>query len=474
VVKDQNLLRGLDYSVLQQCMHCGMCLPTCPTYDETKLERHSPRGRIALMRAIGDGDLEVTKSFGEEMYYCLGCLACTTACPAGVDYAKLFETARAEVERQGLLDSPKRDFIRWFAVRFLFTRPRLLRLVGRALYFWQASGLQAMARRSGLTTLLPADLRRLEPQAPVIQRRFSHQLIRPVERGGTGVPPVGLKRVALLTGCVQDLAFADINRATVDVLLANGCEVHTPPVQPCCGSLHAHNGDLRSARELARRQLDLFNPDDFDAIISNAGGCGSHLKTYGHLLHDDPAYADRAAAWDHKLKDIHEYLVAIKFRHPAAPVGSSLATTALGPDAPTPVTYHESCHLCHGQKISAQPRAILRAIPGLELRECAESSWCCGSAGIYTITQPDTAERLQHRKVGHVLATGAEIVATANPGCHLQIENGLRAAASTARARPTASASTPTPSVTHPIVLLARAYAAERAPGSTRSSIQGK
>ncbi|MBC8009745.1 MAG: (Fe-S)-binding protein [Burkholderiales bacterium] len=431
-------------------MHCGMCLPTCPTYDETKLERHSPRGRIALMRAIGDGELEVTKAFGEEMYYCLGCLACTTACPAGVDYPKLFETARAEVERQGVLDTPKRTFIRTAVLRGLFTRPRLLRLVGRALYFWQASGLQALARRSGLLNLLPPDLRRLEPQAPRILPRFSHQLIRPVERG-TGVPPVGSRRVAVLTGCVQDLAFADINRATVDVLLANGCEVVTPPVQPCCGSLHAHNGDLATARDLARRQLDLFNPDDFDAIISNAGGCGSHLKTYGHLLHDDPAYAARAVAWDKKLKDIHEYLVEIRFRKPTstAPVST--------------VTYHESCHLCHGQKVSAQPRAILRALPGVELRECAEAQWCCGSAGIYTITQPDTAARLQERKVGHVLATGASIVATANPGCHLQLENGLRAAT---------PGSVSAPTVTHPIVLLARAYAAEHTLPDARKRVR--
>lgn len=462
----ENLLRGLDYSVLQQCMHCGMCLPTCPTYDETKLERHSPRGRIALMRAIGDGELEVTKAFGEEMYYCLGCLACTSACPAGVDYPKLFETARAEVERQGVLDSPKRDLIRHFALRTLFTRPRLLRLVGRALYFWQASGLQSFARRTGLTKLLPPNLRRLEPQAPVIRKKFSHQLIRPVERPddlnvqrstlNVERSPARPRRVAVLTGCVQDLAFSDINRATVDVLLANGCEVHTPPVQPCCGSLHAHNGDLETARTLARRQLDLINPDDFDAIISNAGGCGSHLKTYGHLLHDDPDYAARAAAWDAKLKDIHEYLVAINFRRPtAAPADVRNTNIAEGaPTSPLPITYHESCHLCHGQKISAQPRAILRAIPGVELRECAESSWCCGSAGIYTITQPDTATRLQHRKVGHVLSTGAEVVATANPGCHLQLENGLRSACASGT---TASA----PAVTHPVILLARAYAAE-------------
>jgi glycolate oxidase iron-sulfur subunit len=440
-------------------MHCGMCLPTCPTYDETKLEKHSPRGRIALMRAIADGELEVTKAFGEEMYYCLGCLACTTACPANVDYPKLFETARAEVERQGVLDTPKRTFIRTAVLRGLFTRPRLLRLVGRALWLWQASGLQSLARRSGLLNLLPDSLRRLEPQSPVILPRFSHELIRPVET--PFLPQKPSRRVALLTGCVQDLAFADINRATADVLLANGCEVHTPPVQPCCGSLLAHNGDLDSARALARRQLDLFNPDDFDAVISNAGGCGSHLKTYGHLLHDDPAYAARAAAWDKKLKDIHEYLVAINFRRPLPPPGTPSSRSASPPSVP--VTYHESCHLCHGQKISAQPRAILRALPGVELRECAEAQWCCGSAGIYNITQPDTAARLQERKIGHVLATGAGIVATANPGCHLQLENGLRAACPTAA--PSSSPAIPSPPrVAHPIVLLAEAYRAEAAP----------
>lgn len=439
VVKNQNLLKGLDYSVLQQCMHCGMCLPACPTYEETKLERHSPRGRIALMRAIADDELEVTRAFGEEMYYCLGCLACTTACPAGVDYPNLFETARAEIERQGVLDHPKRDFIRWSVVKVLFTRPRLLRFVGRLLWLWQASGAQNVFRKSGLTALLPANLRRLEPQAPAICQKFSHQLIRPVEK-----PAAPRRRVAVLTGCVQDLAFSDVNRATVDVLLSNDCEVHTPPVQPCCGSLHAHNGDLASARALARRQLDLIDPFAFDAIISNAGGCGSHLRAYGHLLHDDSGYAARAAEWSRKLRDIHEYLVEINFRRPSAPQVSGLS-----PQPSASVTYHESCHLCHGQKVSAQPRAILRALPGVELRECSEASWCCGSAGIYNITQPATAGWLQNRKLGHLRATGAEVVATANPGCHLQIANGLKQAGETA-------------AVVHPVVLLARAYQAEQ------------
>jgi glycolate oxidase iron-sulfur subunit len=454
-------LRDLDYSVLQQCMHCGLCLPSCPTYEETQRERHSPRGRIALMRAIADGELELTKTFGEEMYYCLGCLACTSACPAGVNYAELLETARAEVEQAGVLATPTRSFIRTATLRVVFTRPRLLRAVGRLLRLWQASGLQTLARRAGLMNLLPSNLRRLEPQAPTILAKFSHQLIQPVERPVVprasldvercpAPPPASVRRVVVLTGCVQDLAFADINRATVDVLLANGCEVHTPPVQPCCGSLHAHNGDNATARELARRQLDLINPADFDAIISNAGGCGSHLRAYGHLLHDDPAYAQKAAAWSAKLRDIHEYLVEIGFRPPGTPA----ATPSAAATAPTTtVTYHESCHLCHGQKVCVQPRAILSALPGIKLRECAESQWCCGSAGIYNITQPETAARLQERKVGHVLATGAHIVATANPGCHLQLANGL--------AQHAGKPGAPEIAVTHPVVLLARAYAVE-------------
>ncbi|MFA5058291.1 MAG: heterodisulfide reductase-related iron-sulfur binding cluster, partial [Opitutaceae bacterium] len=289
-----NLLRSLDYSILQQCMHCGLCLPTCPTYMETGRERHSPRGRIALMRAIADGELETTRIFGEEMYYCLGCLACTSACPAGVDYAHLFEVARVHVENTGLLRSPPRNFWRWLTVRTLFMRPRLLRAVGRGLWLYQASGLQAVVRRLRLTALLPRRLRELEPSSPRMRRHFSDALIAEVERPRGAAPR---HRVALLTGCVQDLVFSDINRATADVLLENGCEVVTPRAQYCCGSLHAHNGDEDAARALARRQLEAIDPAGFDAIITNAGGCGSHLRHYDRLLAGDAAYAARAAEW---------------------------------------------------------------------------------------------------------------------------------------------------------------------------------
>jgi len=428
-----NSLASLDYSILQQCMHCGLCLPTCPTFNETGRERNSPRGRIALMRAVADGELPFSRDFAEEMSYCLGCLACTSACPAGVDYAHLLETARSESEQRELLKTPSRSFIRWFTMRFLFVHPQAMHAAGRFLWLYQASGLQTLVRRLKLTAVLPRRIRELEPATPQIQRRFSNALIARVE------PAHSQKRyrVALLTGCVADLVLADINRATADVLVENGCEVITPRNQHCCGSLHEHNGDLATARRLARIQIDTIDPYSVDAIISNAGGCGSHLKHYDRLLAGDAGYAERVVEWVRKVRDISEWLVEIGFRLPKA--NPSLARV--------PLTYHESCHLAHGQKISAAPRTILRALPGYELHECTEATWCCGSAGIYNITQPSTAAWLQRRKIGHIRATGAEVVATANPGCHLQIKNGLGAA---------------NVRVAHPMTLLAEAYNRER------------
>lgn len=430
-----NLLKELDYSVLQQCMHCGMCLPTCPTYVETKLERNSPRGRIALMRAVADGDLEVTRALSDEMYYCLGCLACQTACPAGVNYAELFETARAEVELAGVNDGAQRGFWRWLTLNVIFMRPRLLRLIGSLLRLYQKTKLDVLMRRFRFFGLMPRSLAALEPQTPRIAENFSDELIAPVES-----PRDGIKyRVAVLTGCVQDLAFSNINRDTVDALLANGCEVVTPRAQPCCGSLHAHNGELELARELARRQIDSIDLDAIDAIITNAGGCGSHLKSYGHLLHDDPFYAAKAQVWDKKVKDIHEWLVQIGFRKPTS-------TVDLGE-----VAYHESCHLCHGQKIVTQPRQVLAGIPGLKLKELPESNWCCGSAGIYNITQPEQSQKLLRRKLTNLEQTKAPVVATSNPGCHLQLVNGLKSWAGGHSCG----------EVTQPVTLLARAYRAE-------------
>ncbi len=425
-------LKDLDYSVVQQCMHCGLCLPTCPTYDVTKLERNSPRGRIALMRAIADDRLEVSEAFGEEMYFCLGCLACTTACPAGVNYAELFEHARAEIEEKQILAAPKRDLIRWFTVKWLFMEHRRLELMGRVLRLYQQVGLQAAIRRMGLMRLMPRRLQELEAMTPAVCDQFSSELIAPVS------PAAGEQkyRVAMLTGCAQDLIFSDVNRDTVEVLARNGCEVITPPEQSCCGSLHAHNGEWTLAQQLARRNIDQFPPEQFDAIITNAGGCGSHLKHYAKLLAEDPNYAKRAELWDRKVKDIHEWLAAIPFRVPHSVFRVGV------------VTYHESCHLSHGQKIVNQPRELLRAIPGLKLVELPEANWCCGSAGIYNLTQPEMAGQLLERKIAHLKSTGASVVATANPGCLLQLING--AAKQGLKLR-----------VVHPITLLAEAYRAE-------------
>lgn len=433
------LLKKLDFSVLQQCMHCGMCLPTCPTYAETKRERSSPRGRIALMRAIAEEEISISDTFAEEVNYCLGCLACVSACPAGVNYPALLETARADAEQAGVSKTSGRRFIRWALMRQLFTRPRLFHFVGRALRLYQRSGAQSFVRRVGLLRLLPRGLRELEPLTPVVERKFSDQLIAPLE-----TPKRATRRVAVLTGCVQDIVFAEVNRATVDVLLENGCEVLTPKLQGCCGSLHAHNGDLETARVLARRMIDLIQPESVDAIISNAAGCGSHLKHYGPLLSEDPQYAKRAELWDEKARDIFEWLVEIGFRRPTA---SPFADTERG-EAKTAVTYHDACHLCHGQGITRQPREILRAIPGVELRECAESTWCCGSAGVYALIHPDTAGRLRERKWSNLEATGAAVVSMANPGCMLHLN--------------TRQGEGPRPPLEHPVVLLARAYRAEK------------
>jgi glycolate oxidase iron-sulfur subunit len=424
----ESYLKNLDYSVVQQCMHCGLCLPTCPTYDATKLERNSPRGRIALMRAIADDRLEPTKAFAEEMYFCLGCLACMTACPAGVNYAELFEQARAEAERVKVLNSPKRNLIRNFTLRWLFMDLARLKMVGLLMRLYQQLGLQWLVRNSGVMKLFPQRLQELEAMTPQVQRKFSSEMIPAV------MPARGEKkyRVAVLTGCAQDLIFSDVNRDTVEVLARNGCEVYTPPRQNCCGSLHAHNGEWEIAKVLARRNLEQFPPSQFDAIITNAAGCGSHLKHYATLLEGDAKYHGLAREWDRKVKDIHEWLALIGIAKPESQSEQS-------------VTYHEACHLCHGQKITSQPRQVLKSIPGLKLVELPESMWCCGSAGIYNLIQPEMAGQLLDRKIEKIKTTGAMTVATGNPGCLLQVQNGARKHGLNLR-------------VVHPVTLLAEAY----------------
>ncbi len=426
-------LSKLDYSMLQQCMHCGMCLPVCPTFDATKLERHSPRGRIALMRAITDGRLGLSRAFAEEMYFCLGCLACESACPAGVDYGAMFEASRCDVESSRVLATRKRDLARWLALQILFTHPRMLRLAGHLLRHYRNSLLPKALHQLRLTRWFPSWVREFEPFCPELSLFFSDQLIKEQE-----TPKIKKYRVGMLTGCVQDLLYAQVNRDTVDILLVHNCEVLTPRRQSCCGSLHAHNGNLKISRTLARRNIKAMERlagslDSLDAIISNAGGCGSHLKHYDELLKDDPAFRDRAKQWSEKLKDVSEWLKQIGIKR--LPSGGE----------PKLVTYHESCHLCHGQKVSAAPRELLCAISDLTLIEMKESTWCCGSAGIYNLTQPEMAASLLQRKLLHLESTKATVVASANPGCTIQLEIGLRKSGRTLR-------------VTHPVSLYAEAY----------------
>jgi len=385
------------------------------------------------MRAVADDEFSMGKELADEMDFCLGCLACETACPAGVDYASLFETARAEAEqaRPGKL----RRLIRWITLDQIFLYPRRLRLLGWGLRTYRASGLQGLLRKTHALRLFGPGMVDLEGQSPVVEGPSSDRLIKELEVPVKGVPVRG--RVGMLSGCVQSIAFAGVNRATVDVLLANGWEVFTPRMQACCGSIHAHNGAPDLAKRAARDLMAAFSLNELDGVISNAGGCGGHLKRYQHLFPEDA----NAEVWDAKLKDIHEFLAETGFRTPEASPHAGETRK---------VTYHESCHLRHGQGIADPPREILRAIPGLELIELAESDFCCGSAGIYRLLQPAESQRQLARKLDNVEATNATILATSNPGCHLQIETGLRK-----RGREH--------QLLQPVELLAQSYAAESA-----------
>lgn len=409
-------------AIINTCVHCGLCLSSCPTYRETGLEMFSPRGRIYLMKGVADGRIGMESDvFQEQMSACLNCRACEAVCPSGVQYGQILEASRTQIEDardDGRLPPHPWpvQLLRSGVFGVLFKRLELFRGFSRMMWFYQRSGVQALARQSGLLKLL--GLADTEALLPPMSDAFT------VPQGQI-YPAEGTARyhVALLTGCVMATAFADVHAATLRVLRKNGCEVILPPDQGCCGALHVHGGDMDGGRELARRNIAAFEGLGLDAIIVNAAGCGSTMKEYGHLLHDDPAWAARAAAFSAKVKDISEFLAAIE-----------LNTRDLKP-LPITVTYQEPCHLAHAQRISAQPRKLLRAIPRLVLKEMPESSLCCGSAGIYNVTQPEMAAQLGARKLNNAQTTNAEVLVTANPGCHLQLAGGLRRRGSTMRVR---------------------------------------
>jgi glycolate oxidase iron-sulfur subunit len=363
----------------------------------------SPRGRIYLMKLAAEGAAEMNPTWVSHFDSCLGCMACMPACPSGVDYGKLIEATRAQIERNTERSPAEKRHRRFLFENF--TQPDRLRKLRAPLLVYQKTGLQALARGSGLLKLLPKKWQTMEALLPKLTRR---------EAVAELTPAVGTKRrrVGLLLGCVQREFFSQVNAATVRVLAAEGCEVVAPQSQACCGALLVHAGEEAAAIDLARKTIDAFESAEVDAIVTNAAGCGSNVKEYGHLLRDDPAYAERAKKFSAKCKDISEVLTDLEPRAARNPLKLRVA-------------FHDSCHLQHAQGVRSQPRALLSSIPSLELAEIPEAPICCGSAGIYNLVQPDAATALGDRKAQLIAALKADVVATGNPGCVLQLQSSL-------------------------------------------------
>jgi glycolate oxidase iron-sulfur subunit len=389
--------------IIEKCVHCGFCLPVCPTYVLWGQEMDSPRGRIYLMKLASEGAAEMNSNWVSHFDSCLGCMACMTACPSGVDYGKLIEATRAQIERK--TERPGGEKLHRRFMFGTFTRPDRLRRMRLPLLVYQKSGLQAVVRCLGLLRLLPKKMRTMEALLPKLGPREDVAEI---------TPAIGAKRrrVGLLLGCVQREFFPQVNAATVRVLAAEGCEVVAPEAQPCCGALLVHAGEEAAAIELAKRTIDAFERANVDTIVTNAAGCGSNVKEYGHLLRDDREYAARAKAFAAKCKDVSEVLAGLEPRAKRHPLKLRVA-------------FHDSCHLQHAQGVRAQPRALLSGIPGLELAEIPEAAICCGSAGIFNLVQPDAANQLGDRKAQLIEPLKADVVATGNPGCILQMQSSL-------------------------------------------------
>ncbi len=394
-----------DAALVGDCVHCGFCLPTCPTYVLWGEEMDSPRGRIDIMKAGLEGEPFDDASV-RHLDQCLGCMACVTACPSGVQYDKLIESTRAQLERR--VDRPRGEQLLRTMIYQLFPYPKRLKVLRGPLRAYQASGLGRVLARSGLLARLPEGLQAMEQLAP----RLGH-----VERLPLVTPAAGTRRrtVGLLTGCVQGTFFPDVNSATVRVLAAEGCEVVVPRRQGCCGALSAHAGREQESLEFAKGVIEAF--EGVDTLVVNAAGCGSNLKEYGHQLRDEPGWPERAEALAGKVRDITELL-------------DELSDEAGGPVAerhplPMTVAYQDACHLAHAQGVRDQPRRLLRGIPGIELRELVEAEICCGSAGTYNLLHPEPARELGERKARAVLGTGAQIMVTANPGCWMQVATTL-------------------------------------------------
>lgn len=417
------LSEKIPYRRYQECVHCGLCTASCPTYVETCDENDSPRGRIYLMRAVADGRIEMGPGVRKHLELCLDCRACESACPSGVRYGHMIEPFKIALQ-QSAQGSDKASLLERLILHHLFPYPNRIRLALAPARLMQWLGLWDWVERIGLVRLLPPTLRRMQAMLPKLAG--SSQKLPGV------LPPFGPKRarVGLFLGCVADAMFPETNAATARVLQQNGCEVVVPMGQVCCGAIHYHSGVEKPALDLARRNMAVFRAANVDAIIVNAAGCGAMLKDYAHVLpSEEQSEAGRFVA---QVKDISEFLMALG---PIAPKGV----------VPSKVTYHDACHLCHAQQIRSQPRALLGLVPGVELLPLDESEICCGAAGTYNLTQPEMSERLGRRKLDHILATGADTVATGNVGCILQIARQIKDHGSPIK-------------VAHPVDLLDQAY----------------
>ena len=392
---------------MYKCVHCGFCLQACPTYLETGLETESPRGRIALMKAVNEGRIGITPEVYRHWDLCIQCRACEVACPSGVPYGNLIEATMSEVEqrrKKGFLARVVGSFI----LNSIIPRQGRLELVASGLRLYQSSGLQSAVRKTKILSTLAPGLAELEMSAPTVsKRRFQAR--------GQVYPAQGTTRarVAILSGCIMPLMHGPEMDAAVRVLTRNGCEVEVTEGQGCCGAIHSHVGDLERARELARNNIDAFEARGVDAVIIASDGCGARMKEYDHLLEGDPDYAGRAAKFSATVKDIHEYLVDLPFTPPTGRVEKR-------------VTYQDSCHLANAQRVTDAPRTILTSIPGVELVEMERSDVCCGAGGTYTITEREFSLRVLDSKMKNVDKTNADVLATANPGCVLQLQYGTQ------------------------------------------------
>lgn len=397
----------MNLDEIMNCMQCGFCLPACPTYRQTGLESHSPRGRIALMKGVAQAQLPTDAEFAKNMYACLGCRACETACPAGVSYGSLLETAREVVEDQSK-KTAKPSLLRRLVFEHLFPHPNRMNALGTVLWAVQALGLQRLATRTGLARVLPRALAEMQQAVEPVASPF----IRSKRQRRMRAEGESLYTVGYFTGCVMDVLFFETNQATARLLAKAGCEVVFVSGQTCCGALHAHAGEKAWAVELAKRNIEAFEQSQVDFIVNSAGGCGAALKEYPHWFEDDPGWQKRAKAFADKVRDASEWL-------------ASLPPLSFTKELSARVTYQDSCHLAHGQGVRGQPRQLLNLIPGVEVVELDQADQCCGSAGIYNITHFAQSMEILDAKMEAVKKTDAHFIATSNPGCLLQMRQGI-------------------------------------------------